>query len=73
MGTAATQAIFPAIEAGDVDMVRRLLDKDPGLVHVRHADPQLHLWTPLQFAAARAGSLHAGFSWSAAPRCIPTR
>ena len=53
MGIAATQAIFPAIEAGDLDMVRRLLDEDPGLVHVRHADPQVHHWTPLQFAAAK--------------------
>ena len=53
MGIAATQAIFPAIEAGDLDGVRRLLDEDPGLVHARHADPQLHHWTPLQFAAAK--------------------
>jgi ankyrin repeat protein len=53
MGIAATQAIFPAIEAGDLDGVRRLLDEDPGLVHVRHADPELHHWTPLQFAAAK--------------------
>jgi hypothetical protein len=41
MGIAATQAIFPAIEAGDLDTVRRLLDEDPGLVHVRHADPKI--------------------------------
>jgi uncharacterized protein len=53
MGIAITQAIFPAIEAGDLDMVRRLLDEDPGLVHVRHADPSVHHWTPLQFAAAK--------------------
>jgi ankyrin repeat protein len=55
MGIAVTQAIFPAIEVGDLEMVRRLLDEDPGLVHVRHADPQLHHWTPLQFAAAKDG------------------
>jgi ankyrin repeat protein len=53
MGIAATQAIFPAIEVGDLDRVRRLLDEDPGLVHVRHADPQIHHFTPLQFAAAK--------------------
>jgi len=53
MAIAATQAIFPAIEAGDLDKVRQLLDDDPGLVHVRHADPELHGWTPLQFAAAK--------------------
>jgi len=53
MGIAATQAIFPAIEVGDLDRVRRLLDEDPGLVHVRHADPEVHHFTPLQFAAAK--------------------
>ena len=53
MGLAPTQAIFPAIEAADLDLVRRLLDEDPGLVHVRHADPELHHWSPLQFAAAK--------------------
>jgi len=53
MGIAATQAIFPAIEAGDLEMVRRLLDEDPGLVHARHADPKLYQWTALQFAAAK--------------------
>jgi ankyrin repeat protein len=53
MANAVTQAIFPAIEAGDVDLVRRLLDEDPGLVHVRHADERLHHFTPLQLAAAR--------------------
>jgi ankyrin repeat protein len=53
MGIAATQAIFPAIEAGDLDMVHRLLEEDPGLAYVRHADPELHHWTPLQFAAAK--------------------
>src|SRR3954464_1191184 len=53
MTSLTTQTIFPAIEAGDVDAVRALLDRDPMLVHVRHAhgDPD-HL-TPLQFAAAK--------------------
>src|SRR6516162_8763023 len=58
MTIAATQAIFPAIEAGDLDGVRRLLDEDPGLVHVRHADPELHHWTPLQFAAANTNPMN---------------
>jgi ankyrin repeat protein len=49
----ATQTIFPPTEAGDLDALRHLLDADPGLVHVRHADPQLHHFTPLQFAAAK--------------------
>jgi ankyrin repeat protein len=53
MGIPPTQKIFPAIEAGDLDAIRALLDDDPGLVHVRHADPQVHHWTPLQFAAAK--------------------
>jgi ankyrin repeat protein len=53
MGIAATQAIFPLVEAGDLDMICRLLDDDPGLVHVRHADPRVHHMTPLQFAAAK--------------------
>ncbi len=48
-----TQIIFPGIEAGDVESLTRLLDADPGLVHVRHADPELHHFTPLQLAAAR--------------------
>ena len=51
--TPPTQTIFPAIEAGDVDAVRRMLDADPGLVHVRHADPKVHHFTALQFAAAK--------------------
>src|SRR6516225_6928681 len=53
MEVPSTQKIFPAVEAGDLDAIRRLLDDDPGLVHVRHADRELHHWTPLQFAAAK--------------------
>lgn len=53
MGINATQAIFPAIESGDLDAVRRLLDEDPALVHVRHANPRFNQWTALQFAAAK--------------------
>lgn len=53
MSIPATQKIFPAIEAGDLDALRALLDDDPGLVHVRHADPEVHHWTSLQFAAAK--------------------
>jgi ankyrin repeat protein len=48
-----TQKIFPASEQGDVAAARALLDADPMLVHARHADPSLHHWTTLQFAAAR--------------------
>jgi ankyrin repeat protein len=51
-----TQSIFQHIKDGDVDGIRRLLDGDGGLVHVRHADPEFYHWTPLQFAAA-AGQL----------------
>ena len=29
----STQTIFPAIESGDVDTLRVMLDADPGLVH----------------------------------------
>jgi ankyrin repeat protein len=54
----ATQIIFPAIKSGDLTALRRLLDADPGLAHVRHADPKLHHFTPLQFAAAE-GQLDA--------------
>lgn len=53
-----TQVIFPLIEAGDLDAISALLDQDPMLVHVRHADPALHHWTTLQFAAAK-GQLDA--------------
>jgi ankyrin repeat protein len=51
--TAAIHTIFLAIEAADIEALRPLLDADPGLVHVRHADPELHHFTPLQFAAAK--------------------
>jgi ankyrin repeat protein len=53
-----TQALFPAIEAGDLDRLRALLDADPMLVHTRLADPQRYHWTALQFAAAQ-GQLEA--------------
>ena len=53
MAMPATQLIFPAIESGDLEAIRRLLDEDPGHVHVRHADAELHHWTAVQFAAAK--------------------
>ena len=53
MRIAATQIIFPSVESGELDTIGRLLDDDPGLVHVRHADPQFYDWTPLQLAAAK--------------------
>lgn len=53
MAISATQAIFPLLESDDLDAIRSLLDEDPGLVHVRHADPELNHWTPLQYAAAK--------------------
>jgi cytohesin len=53
-----TQVIFQAIEADDPARLAELLDRDPALVHARHADPELHHWTTLQFAAAR-GRLEA--------------
>lgn len=48
----ATQTIIEAIAQGDLDTVRSLLDADPMLVHARHADPDRHHWTALQFAAS---------------------
>lgn len=46
----ATHNIHSAVRAGDVEVVRRMLDADPSLVHT--PDP----WNPL-FTAARAGRL----------------
>jgi ankyrin repeat protein len=53
MQTLPTQVIFPAIEAGDVDAVRQLIDADPGLMSVRHANADKHQMTALQQAAAK--------------------
>lgn len=53
MVTTTTQAIFPAIDAGDLAAVRRLLDDDAGMVHVRCADGDMRDMTPLQMAAAK--------------------
>jgi len=47
------QTFFASILAGDLGGMRGLLDKDGGLVHARHPDPQFQGWTPLQFAAAK--------------------
>ena len=47
------QSIFPAIDAGDVEGVRKLLDADPGLIHVRTVEAEPDHFTPLQFAAAK--------------------
>jgi len=51
--TVAAQAIFPAIEAGDIDAIRKLLDADPQLTHVRAASGDPDHFTPLQLAAAK--------------------
>jgi ankyrin repeat protein len=58
MGIPSTQKIFPAVEAGDLDAIRGLLDDDPGLVDVRNAGPGTEHWAPLQLAAAK-GQLSA--------------
>lgn len=50
--SAMTQSIFAEIERGDGAAIQALLDRDPMLVHARHADPEMHHWTALQFAAA---------------------
>ena len=55
MGNPPIQRIFPAV---DLDVIRGLLDDDPGLVDVRHAGPRTEYWTPLQLAAAK-GQLEA--------------
>ena len=46
-----TQTVFSRIIVGDVEGVRKLLDGDPGLVHVRQGDADDDC-TTLQFAAA---------------------
>ncbi len=51
--SAATQIIFPAIEAGDLSAVTKLLDADPQLVSVRTITGDPDHFTPLQFAAAK--------------------
>jgi ankyrin repeat protein len=49
----STQELFSLILAGDAKEIVKLLDSDPGLVHVRQADSEDQGWTPLQFAAAK--------------------
>jgi uncharacterized protein len=49
----STQQIFSLILAGDIKEVSKLLDDDPGLVHVRQAAAEDQGWTPLQLAAAK--------------------
>ena len=53
MSEITTQTIFSCIEADDAEGVRALLDADAMLVHSRHADPERHHWTALQFAAGQ--------------------
>ena len=48
-----TQSIFPFILDGDIGELCRMLDRDPGLVHARHAAPEFRHWTALQYAAAK--------------------
>ena len=52
MTTPASQAIFPLIEADDLEAIGRLLDADPMLVHARQMDDDELHFSPLQFAAA---------------------
>lgn len=49
----ASQAIFQMIDEQDLPAIRSLLDGDPMALHSHHADPALHHWTCLQFAASR--------------------
>lgn len=49
----ASQTIFDGVAAEDIGAISKLLDDDPSLVHSRHADPQMHGWTPLQLAASK--------------------
>jgi ankyrin repeat protein len=51
--SSSTQLIFPAIESGDIDAVRKLLDADPQLISVRTVEGDPDHFTPLQFAAAK--------------------
>ncbi|HEY3330177.1 MAG TPA: ankyrin repeat domain-containing protein [Capsulimonadaceae bacterium] len=48
----SSQAIFALIENDKLTDLTALLDEDPMLVNIRHADPALNHWTALQFAAA---------------------
>ncbi len=47
------EALFTAIDAGDLDVVRKLLDADRMLVHTRHVDERNQEWSPLQRAASK--------------------
>ena len=53
-----TQDVFIAIDQNSTADLEAILADDPGLVHARHANPDLFHWTTLQFAAAR-GKLEA--------------
>jgi ankyrin repeat protein len=48
-----SQAVFHSIETDDLESLRSVLSADPMLANIRHADPDLHHWTALQFAAAK--------------------
>ncbi len=54
-----SQPIFAALDAGDLDQIRHLLDHDPSLVHIRcRGGGELCNTTPLQYAADK-GNLPA--------------
>ena len=53
-----TQSIFAAIDRKDTSALQTILEDDSGLVHARHANPDLYHWTTLQYAAAK-GNLPA--------------
>jgi ankyrin repeat protein len=53
-----TQDVFSAIEGGDMEILKSVLNADPMQANSRHANPDLYHWSALQFAASK-GRLEA--------------